>query len=135
MSCEIGPSEALSRRVIGCAIRVHQELGPGMLESVYETCLLIELRHAGLDAEGGRRLPLRYRGIAIDRVFIPDVVVEGSLVLEVKAVEHLLPVHRAQLITYLKLSGCPVGLLMNFHTHVLTAGIRRVLRPDLYRSE
>jgi GxxExxY protein len=95
--------------------------------------MVIELRIAGLQVEVGRRLPLQYRGRELDHVFIPDLVVEGLVVVEVKAIERLLPIHRAQLMTYLKLTECPVGLLMNFHASTLKAGLRRVVRSDLYR--
>jgi GxxExxY protein len=130
---DIAGHEELTSRIIRCAIRVHAEIGPGLFESIYEACLLIELADAGLNAEAGRRLPLTYRGRELDQVYIPDVIVENAVVVEVKAIERLLPVHRAQVVSYLMLTGCPVGLLINFHASTLTAGLRRLTRPDLYR--
>lgn len=126
--------EQLTGRIIECAIRVHEEIGPGVFESIYEACLLMELSDAGLQVEAGRRLPLTYRGRELDVFYIPDLIVKGVVVVEIKAVECMLPVHRAQVISYLKLTGCPVGLLMNFHAETLLAGLRRLTRPDLYRQ-
>lgn len=125
--------ETLTGAIIGCAMRVHNAIGPGLLESVYDRCLVIELKASGFHVEMGRRVLLTYRGQEAGPVYIPDLIVEGVVIIEVKAVERLIPVHKAQLITYLKLTRCPVGLLLNFHAESLRHGIRRVLRPDLYR--
>ena len=125
--------ETLTGAIIGCAMRVHNAIGPGLLESVYDRCLVIELKASGFHVEMGRRVLLTYRGQEAGPVYIPDLIVESVVIIEVKAVERLIPVHKAQLITYLKLTRCPVGLLINFHAESLRHGIRRVLRPDLYR--
>src|SRR5262245_33964375 len=106
--------EELTELIIGCGIKVHEHFGPGLFESVYTQCLAIELREAGLQIETGPRLPLCYRGADLEAIFQPDMVIEDTVIVEVKAVEVLPRVHHAQLLTYLKLSGCPVGLLMNF---------------------
>ena len=116
-----------SRRVIGCAIEVHRTLGPGLIESVYEECLCQELALAGIGFVRQQKLPVVYKGHCLDCDLRMDVVVEQSLVLEIKSVRVLHPVHEAQLHTYLKLSGLRVGLLMNFNVVRLVDGIRRRL--------
>jgi GxxExxY protein len=130
---DIAGHERLTESIIGCAIRVHDAIGPGLLESIYDRCLAIELRESGLQVEAGRRVGLTYRDQPVDLIYIPDLIVEGTVTLEIKAVERLTAVHQAQLITYLRLTGCPLGLLLNFHAAAMRAGIRRVVRPDLYR--
>jgi GxxExxY protein len=130
---DVAGHEALTKKIIGCAIRVHDATGPGLLESVYDRCLLIELRASGLNVDAGRRIGFSYREQNVDLVYIPDLIVEDLVIVEVKAVDKLVPVHRSQLITYLKLTRCPIGLLMNFHARTMIAGIRRLARPDLYR--
>lgn len=115
----------LSRRVIGLAIEVHRQLGPGLLESVYEECLCFELRGAAIPHVRQLRLPIRYKGSQLDYSYQIDIVVEGSLIIEVKSVDHIVPVHEAQLLTYLRLSGISLGLLLNFNCPVLKDGIRR----------
>jgi GxxExxY protein len=124
--------EELTGKIIECGIRVHEELGPGIFESIYKTCLLIELHDAGLTVELGRRVPVRYRGRVLEAEFCPDIIVAGIVIVELKAVERLAPIHTAQLLTYLKITELPVGLLMNFNVPFLRQGIRRVVRPDLY---
>ena len=126
------PFEELTGTVIGCGIRVHEYFGPGLFESVYRGPMQIELQDAGLDIEFGRRIPLVYKGVDLGCVFEADLIVNGVLVVELKAIESLAPVHQTQLLTYLKLTGCPVGLLMNFNVPYLRQGIKRVVRPDLY---
>ena len=116
-----------SRRVIGCAIEVHRTLGPGLLESIYEACLCRELSHAGLAFVRQQRLPVIYKGEPIDCDLIADVVVEASLILEIKSVQKIHPLHEAQLLTYLKVSGFRVGLILNFNEVRLIDGIRRRL--------
>jgi GxxExxY protein len=118
--------EILTGRIIGLAIDVHKALGPGLLESAYEECLALELRAAGLQYERQALLPVTYKGMNIGQGYRMDLVVEKKVVVEVKAVEHILPVHNAQLLTYLKLSGIPNGLLFNFYSAVLRDGIRRL---------
>jgi GxxExxY protein len=124
------PIDRLTEAVIGCAIAVHRELGPGLLESIYRDCLVIELRFGGLHVEPERRVPVLYRGQKVRNEQKLDLLVEESVVLEIKAVERLLPIHLAQVITYLKLSGYPAGLLLNFNTTSLRAGLRRLNHPD-----
>lgn len=118
----------LSERVLGACIEVHRHLGPGLLESAYEQCLCHELSLRGLSFARQRPLPVCYKGVLLDCGYRLDVVVEDKLVLELKAVEHLLPLHEAQVLTYLKLTGLDVGLLVNFNTSVLRRGIRRLVR-------
>ena len=115
----------LSFEVIGACVEVHRSVGPGLLESAYHVCLERELSLRGLDLEREKAVPIRYKGVELDQGYRLDFVVGGRLVLELKAVEHLLPVHEAQIITYLRLTGLPVGLLINFHASTLKAGLRR----------
>jgi GxxExxY protein len=128
----IAVDEVLTERVIGCAIEVHRTLGPGLLESVYRDCLHVELRAAGLSVQSGARVALTYKGQIIGNDLKLDLLVESRLVVELKAVECLHPIHLAQVITYLKLSGYPLGLLMNFNATTLKAGLRRLDHPDRY---
>ena len=117
----------LSEKVIGAAIRVHQELGPGLLESVYQSCLLIELQSMGLKVESEVPVEVRYRGLLInDQGFRLDLLVENCLVVELKSVEKVQPVHKKQLLTYLKLTGLKLGLLINFNEALLKNGITRI---------
>jgi GxxExxY protein len=127
--------DALTEKVIACAIAVHREVGPGLLESVYRDCLLHELISHGLHVERERRMPIEYRGQRINTHLKIDLVVEQSVVVEVKAVEQLHPLHQAQVITYLKLSGYPAGLLINFNTPTLRASLRRLNHPDRYATK
>jgi GxxExxY protein len=124
--------ELLTERVIGCAIEVHRVMGPGLLESVYQECLIEELRLAELKVHANRRIALEYKGRALADPLKLDLLVEGVLIVELKAVERLHPVHLAQVITYLKLTGCPAGLLFNFNATTLKAGLRRLTHPDKY---
>ena len=125
---ETGRLWDLSERVLGACIEVHRHLGPGLLESAYEQCLCHELSLTGLSFARQRPLPLTYKGVTLDCGYRLDVVVEEKLVVELKAVDHLLSVHEAQVLTYLKLTGLEVGLLVNFNTPVLRGGIRRLVR-------
>ena len=118
----------LGESIIGAALKVHSHLGPGLLESVYEICLIHELRTRGLVVESQRVLPVVYAGLVLDSAFRLDVLVENLVVLEVKAVAALLPIHKAQLINYLKLGNYPLGYLMNFNEVHLKNGIKRVVR-------
>ena len=127
--------ESLTEKIIGCAIAVHRELGPGLLESVYRECLFIELGAANLRSEVERRLQLHYRGQPIASTLRVDLLIEGCIVVEVKAVDQLHPVFLAQVITYLKLANCPAGLLINFNVTSLRAGLRRLDHPHLYRKK
>lgn len=117
--------DALSNRVIGCALEVHRRLGPGLLESAYCQCLAHELSLAGLAFEMEVPLPVIYRNVKLDCGYRLDFVVERSLLLELKSVDALTPVHEAQVITYLKLSEIHAGLLINFNVRILKDGIRR----------
>jgi GxxExxY protein len=118
----------LSEQVLRACIEVHRHLGPGLLESAYEQCLCHELSLTGLSFERQRPLPVTYKGVTLDCGYRLDVVVEEKLVLELKAVDRLLSIHQAQVLTYLKLTGLDVGLLVNFNTPVLRSGIRRLTR-------
>ena len=120
-------NDLLTQRIIGFAIEVHRHLGPGLLESAYEECLCFELRDAGISFDRQVPLPVTYKSVRLDCGYRIDVVVEKSVVLELKTVERLLPIHEAQLLTYLRLSGYHVGLLLNFNTPVLKDGIRRLV--------
>lgn len=117
----------LTDTIIGAAMRVHTALGPGLLESAYETCLLFELAESGLRVEQQKPLPIIYRGVRLDCGYRLDLIVEEAVIIEVKAVEALTSVHHAQILSYLRLSGCKVGLLINFHVPSLRQGIRRVV--------
>ena len=121
--------EDLTERVIGAAIEVHREIGPGLMESAYEECLRHELHLRGLAFARQLPLPVRYKGVSLDCGYRLDLVVENSLVLELKCVEHILLVHEAQLLTYLKMTGMRVGLIFNFNVAVLARGgiVRKVL--------
>jgi len=116
----------ISGKVIEAAMRVHSALGPGLLESAYEACLLHELRKRGLQAVSQETLPLHYDGLTIDAGYRIDLMVEDSVVVELKAVEKVLPIHEAQLLSYLKLSNKKVGLLINFNVVHLKTGIKRI---------
>jgi len=124
--------EELTQQIIGCAIEVHRILGPGLLESVYRECMIIELRRGLLRVESERQIVLEYRGQRVRGGLRLDLLVNGCVVVEVKAVERLHPTHSAQVITYLKIGDYPAGLLMNFNSTTLRAGLRRLHHPDLY---
>lgn len=117
----------ITETIIGGGIAVHRELGPGLLEATYEACLVYELMERGLQVERQKILPVRYRGVNLDCGYRIDLLVEAKVVVELKAVERLERIHEAQLLSYLKLSGCPVGLLMNFNVMKLKSGIRRLV--------
>ena len=134
MTDDNGLQEDLTERIIACAITVHDTLGPGLLESIYQRCLVLELRAASIQVETQKYVPVLYRGVVIDSPFRLDLVAAGSVVIEVKAVQSFAPVHHAQLVSYLKLTGCPVGLLINFNVTLVKNGLRRVVHPDLYRK-
>ena len=119
--------DSISAMVIGAAIEVHRVLGPGLLESAYEECLCHELNLRGIVFERQVPLPVDYKGVRLDCGYRLDIVLPGKLVIEVKAVEALAPIHDAQLITYLKLSGIRTGLLLNFNVPLLRDGIRRLV--------
>jgi GxxExxY protein len=124
--------EGITGRIIRCAIEVHRVLGPGLLESVYHECMVKELRTCGLQVETEVRLPINYKGAQLQSKLKVDLIVEKRVIVELKAVDALCPIHSAQVITYLKLTGCPAGLLINFNEILLKNGLRRLDRPDLY---
>jgi len=126
----------ITEQIIGSAIDVHRALGPGLLESAYEACLTFELVSRGLKVEQQRALPVVYRDVKLDCGYRLDLVVENAVVIELKAVEQLLPIHKAQLLSYLKLAGLKAGLLINFHVKMLKDGIVRLVNnfPDSQRS-
>jgi GxxExxY protein len=129
-------AEKLTGRVIGLAIKIHKTLGPGLFESFYEDCLALEFSHAGLQFARQVVLPGIYEGNRFDRGYRADLIVEDAVLIEIKSVDAILPVHENQLLTYLHLSQCRVGLLMNFKTTRLKDGLRRFVhtpspRPPL----
>ena len=117
----------LSHEVIGAAIEVHRALGPGLLKSAYEECLAHELTLRRIGFERQVPLPIRYKGVHLDCGYRMDMVIQNGLVLELKAIERILPIHQVQLLTYLRLSGTWLGLLLNFHVPVLQRGIQRIV--------
>jgi GxxExxY protein len=117
----------LTRQIIGLAMRVHSRLGPGLLESVYEKCLCYEFSRAGMPFRRQVALPVPYDDVLIDCGYLADIVVDDQIILELKSVERLLPLYEAQLLTYLRLSNCRIGLLMNFNTVSLKDGIKRCI--------
>jgi GxxExxY protein len=121
-------ADELTKQIIGAAIEVHRQLGPGLLESVYEACLAYELEQLGLRVTRQKGLPLVYKELTFDQGYRLDLLVEDEVVVEVKAVEQFSEVHEAQLLSYLKLSGCRVGLLMNFNVKMMRDGIKRYVR-------
>lgn len=114
-----------SREIIGCAIEVHRLLGPGLLESAYEECLLYELINKGLKVERQKPVPVVYKSIRLDCGYRIDLLVENSVIIELKSVENLIPVHEAQILTYMRFAGIKTGLLINFNVTVLKNGLRR----------
>ena len=124
--------DQITRRIIGAAIEVHKALGPGLLESAYQACMAFELRERGLHVQEQEPLPVTYKNVHLDCGYRMDVVVESLIVVEIKAVEQLAPIHQAQLLSYLRLSGKRVGLLINFHARILKQGLKRIVNefPD-----
>jgi GxxExxY protein len=117
--------DELTGKVIGCAIEVHRNLGPGLLESAYERCLSFELLAGNIHHYVQKELPIDYKGIKLDCGYRVDLMVEDKLIVELKAVETVLPIHEAQLLTYMKLAGIRTGLLINFNVMLLKNGIKR----------
>ena len=124
--------DLITRRIIGAAIEVHRQLGPGLLESAYEKCLAFELRERGLKVEEQKPLPVTYKGVKLECGYRLDLIVEDAVVVEIKAIEQLAPIHDAQMLSYLRISGKHVGLLLNFHVRVLKDGLKRIVNefPD-----
>lgn len=124
--------DLITRRIIGAAIEVHRRLGPGLLESAYEACLAFELRERGLKIEQQKPLPVAYKDVQLECGYRLDLVVEDAVVVEIKAIEQLAPIHDAQVLSYLRIANKRVGLLINFHTRVLKNGLKRIVNefPD-----
>ncbi len=116
----------ITEQIIGCAIEVHRGLGPGLLESAYEKCLCFELSQKNLNFKRQVPLPIVYKSVKLDCSYRIDLIVEDLVIVEIKAVDHLIAVHEAQLLSYLKLANKPLGLLMNFHVSVLKNGLKRL---------
>ena len=119
--------DEISRKIIGCAIEVHKQLGPGLLESAYQECLYYELIEAGFNVRKEKPMPIVYKEIKLDHGYRIDLLVEEKVVIEIKTVEFLNDVHTAQVLTYLKLGNYKLGLLLNFHVSVLKNGIKRLI--------
>jgi GxxExxY protein len=117
----------LTEQIIGAAIEAHRQLGPGLLESAYEKCLCRELELRGLSFERQKAIPLEYKGVRLEQGYRMDIVVANRIVLELKCVNAIAPVHEAQMLTYLRLAGLSIGLILNFYVPVMKAGIRRLV--------
>ena len=117
----------LSSKIIGAAIQVHKALGPGLLESAYEKCICYELSYQGFSFERQKPLAINYKGVKLDCGYRLDIVVENTIILELKSCEKIEPIHKAQLLTYLKLSGLNLGLILNFNVPVMRDGIVRIV--------
>jgi GxxExxY protein len=124
----------LTKEVIGACIEVHRVLGPGLIESIYEKCLLRELEIRGIEAICQQRVEINYKGLTFDEVLKFDVLVAGCLLVELKAVEQMHPIHKAKLLSYMKLLNVPLGLLVNFHDTKLVDGISRLILPGSNRG-
>ena len=122
------PTNLVSERVIGAAIEVHRQLGPGLLESSYQLCLCRELELRGIAYQSQAHLPLEYKGIQIGEAYVIDLLIEDNLIVEIKSVDKLLPIHSSQLMTYMRLLRVSAGLLINFNVQTLLQGLRRILR-------
>jgi GxxExxY protein len=122
---EVDQINRITERIIGAAIEVHRALGPGLLESTYHACLVYELKQQGLGVETEKAVPVVFKEVKIDCGYRIDLLVEQTVIVELKAVQELNAVHEAQILSYLKLSGCPVGLLINFNVRQLIEGIKR----------
>lgn len=119
--------EEIFKKILDCSFKVHTELGPGLLESAYEECLFYELNKLNLFVEKQKPLPLIYEEVKLDVGYRVDLIVENKIIIEIKSVESLAEIHLAQILTYLKLSGCKLGLLVNFNVKHLKDGIKRVI--------
>ncbi len=117
----------ISRIIVDCAYHIHRELGPGLLESVYEKVLMYELEKRGLNIDNQVAIPVRYYEISLELGFRADLIIENKIIIELKSVEEILPVHKKQLLTYLKLTGLKLGLLINFNSNLIKDGITRIV--------
>ena len=127
-------ADALSPKVIGAPIEVHRNKGPGLVESIYERCLMHELNLQQIHASNQRIVRIEYKGLVFDEPMRLDVLVDDCLIVENKVVEHVLPIHKAQLLSYMKLLDIPLGLLINYHEPLLKNGITRLILPGAGRS-
>ncbi len=125
----------ISNIIIGCAIEVHKALGPGLLESAYQECLLHDLKEIGLNVRKEVVCPIVYKGVTLDHGYRIDLLVEDKVVVELKTVESFTSVHRAQVLTYLKLGNHQLGLLINFQTSLLKSGIKRIVNTSNYNTD
>ena len=123
---EEGINRDLTEAIIGGAITVHRELGPGLLESVYEKCLAFELADRGLSVTTQKEIPVRYKNLTFDCSFRADLIVDNKVLVELKSIDQLTPIHTSQVITYLKLTGLKTGLLINFNVQTLKTGLKRI---------
>ena len=125
----------ITETIIGAAIDVHRALGPGLLESAYEACMVYDLIQVGMKVEQQKPLPVVYRGVKLECGYRLDLMIENEVVVEIKSIDKLLPIHKAQLMSYLKLADCKVGLLINVNVEILKSGIQRVVNnfPDSLR--
>ncbi len=122
-------ADALSREIIGAAIEVHRDKGPGLIESIYEWCFLRELELRKISAVSQKRVKIEYKGFNLEETLRFDVLVEDCLLVELKAVQEILPIHKAQLLSYMKLLNVPLGLIINFHELKLVDGVHRLILP------
>lgn len=122
-------ADAITSDIIGAAIEVHRDKGPGLIESIYEWCLSCELQLRGLSAETQRLVPIRYKSFVREEPLRFDLLIEGCVLVESKAVENILPIHKAQLLSYMRLLNVPLGLLINFNVSKLTDGVSRLILP------
>jgi GxxExxY protein len=127
MHKDYAKADQWSERVIGAAIEVHRHKGPGLLEEIYEKCRMREFELRGIPAANQILVPLEYKGVTFDQALRLDALVDRCLIVEIKAVEHILPVHKAQLLSYMKLMDVPIGLLINFHVNYLKEGVSRMV--------
>jgi GxxExxY protein len=125
---------ALSHEIIGAAIEIHRALSPGLLERVYRTCMIHEMRASGMEFLLEHPVPIHYKGVTLEGSYRIDVLVNHSIVLELKAVDQILPVHRAQLLSYLRLTDKPLGLLINFHVPRLVEGVQRLVHGPCFSN-
>jgi len=125
-STEEFENNSLTNAIIGGAINVHRELGPGLLESVYEKCLALEITRLGLQVTAQKEIPLTYKGLNLESGFRADLIIDNKVLIELKSVDQLIPVHTAQVLTYLKLTGLRTALLINFNVQLLKNGIKRL---------
>ena len=119
--------DLLSNQIIGCAIEVQKNLGPGLLESTYEQCLAYELKSSNISFKLQQPLPVEYKGVKLDCGYRIDMLIDNRLIVELKSVDSILPIHQAQLLTYMKISGIGIGLLMNFNVKYMKTGIKRMV--------